>query len=256
MLPLRIPSVFSASIFLLSVSYLGTSQQSAPTIKYTASLGGGAKCLSEVNAARGAAGLKNFAEATNDKKLSAPSDDLENDTEWKKVCEHLIPTQKEPVEATSGTNPFEKGTYAFKSLTTAEPNCKEIVNYWKAAFKNFTGLPPSESQAGDLYKSYNNVSFVALYNTSSNATADCQVVTCTKTTTPGDSSIRDSPSGSQEYGYAMICKTMPAAFADKNSAPFTQDQWDRIISSLTGSASAAIPGFGAFFIVVLSMAVL
>lgn len=53
--------------------------------------GGSAKCLSGVNAAREAAGLENFAEATNDKKLSAPSDDLENDTEWKKVCEHLIP---------------------------------------------------------------------------------------------------------------------------------------------------------------------
>ncbi|CDJ62577.1 SAG family member [Eimeria necatrix] len=245
--------ICSASLFVLSASSLKISQagQQAPT--YTASLGKTAKCLSELNAAREAAGLTNFTEAPDGKKLSDPEEQLQEDGEWMKVCKYLVPTeQKDPVAAASATNPFQDGTYAFKPLTAAEPNCEETVDHWKAAFKNFTGLPPSKTEGANLYKNQDNVSFVALYNPSSDATADCRVVTCTKTTAGGTVLQNDSEQ-SPEYGYALICKTMPSAFADDNTAPFTQDQWDKIASSLTGSASIAIPCFGAFLIVAISM---
>ncbi|CDJ40607.1 SAG family member [Eimeria tenella] len=246
--------LLSASLLVLSASRWGSSQETPPTIKYTASRGGSVKCLSEINAVREAAGLPNFGEASGDGQLSDPgTSELGKDTEWRKLCEYLIPTQTEPVEAASAAKPFEQGTYAFKSLTTAEPNCKETVDYWKSAFKNFSGLPPSKSQAGQLYNSQENVSFVALYNPASDATADCRVITCTKTTTPGESVVSSDPQGSKENGYAIICKTIPTPFTSNDSAPFTQDQWDGIASSLTGSAAIAFPGFGVFLVTLLSM---
>lgn len=136
-------------------------------------------------------------------------------------------TQSEETEGaakSSSANPFEDGTYGFKRLADAEPNCKEAVDYWNAAFKNFTGLPPSKTEGTDLYKKQDNVSFVALYNPSSNATADCRVVTCTQTTTSGSlpaTATSGGESGTTKNGYALICKTMPTAFANDTSAPFT-----------------------------------
>ncbi|CDJ40606.1 SAG family member (sag5) [Eimeria tenella] len=257
MLHRNIRKLLSASLLVLSGSILGSSQGNQPTIKYTASRGENVICLGEVNTAREAAGLPNFGEASGDGQLSDPgTSELQPDTEWRKLCEYLIPTQTEPAKAASAAKPFEQGIYAFKSLTTAEPNCKEAVDYWKSAFKNFSGLPPSKSQAGQLYNSQDNVSFVALYNPSSDATADCRVITCTKTTTTGGSEQQSDPQESKEYGYGMICKTIPTAFTNNDSVPFTQDQWDRIISSLTGSASVAIPGFGVFLLAVFSLTAL
>lgn len=49
------------------------------------------KCLSELNAAREAAGLPNFTEATDGKKLSDPEQQLQEGSEWMKVCKHLVP---------------------------------------------------------------------------------------------------------------------------------------------------------------------
>ncbi|CDJ62353.1 SAG family member [Eimeria necatrix] len=255
MLHWSLPPLLSSLLMVLTASNLGGSQTSAPTIKYTATLDENAVCLSEVNAAREAAGLANFKEAPQENKLTDPQTELEE--EWKKVCTHLIPTEETGgATKSSSTNPFKDGTYAFKPLDDAEPNCKETVDYWKAAFKNFTGLPPSKTEGTDLYKKQDNVSFVALYNPSSNATADCRVVTCTQTTTSGSlpaTATSGGEGGTTKNGYALICKTMPTAFANDTSAPFTQEQWDRIKSSLTGSASIAAPSLAALFIVALGI---
>ncbi|CDJ62584.1 SAG family member [Eimeria necatrix] len=255
-----LPLLLSTLFLVPSASTLGTSSGTGPTIKYTASLGEGVECFSEVNAAREAAGLPNFATASGGNALTAPEGtELQEDSEWKKVCTHLIPTQATEAMAGSSTaNPFQDGTYAFKSLTAAKPDCKETVDYWKAAYKNFTGLPPSKTEGETLYKDQDNVSFVALYNPSSDATADCRVVTCTQTITSAtdDADDAEDPVGSSyaggdntKNGYALICKTMPGAFGTGSSAPFTQEQWDRIVSSLTGSASIAAPSFVALAIV-------
>ncbi|CDJ62586.1 SAG family member [Eimeria necatrix] len=255
-------SLLSTSFLVLSSSTLGTSSGTVPTIKYTASLGESVECLSEVNAAREAAGLPSFAEASDNNKLNDPKTEteLQEGSDWRKVCEHLIPTDAtEAMTGRTSTKPFEKGLYAFKSLDDAEPNCKETVDYWKAAFKNFTGLPPPKTEDEALYKDQDNVSFVALYNPSSSATADCRVVTCTQTTTTTPVDGVGSTyvgGGTTKKGYALICKTMPSAFGDDGSALFTQEQWDRIISSLTGSASTAVPSFVALAIVTFGIATL
>ena len=50
------------------------------------------ECLSEVNAEREAAGLTNFTTASDGTKLTAPdASELQDNSEWKKVCTHLIP---------------------------------------------------------------------------------------------------------------------------------------------------------------------
>ncbi|CDJ40610.1 SAG family member [Eimeria tenella] len=249
-----LPLLLSSLFFVLSTSTLGSSPATGPTIKYTASLGEDVECLSEVNAEREAAGLTNFTTASDGTKLTAPdASELQDNSEWKKVCTHLIPTQETAAMAEpSAASPFQDGTYAFKSLTAAKPNCKETVDSWKAAFKNFTGLPPSKTEDENLYKNQDNVSFVALFNPSSRATADCRVVTCTQTTTSAtDDAVGStySGSGTTKNGYALICKTMPPAFGTGSSAPFTQEQWERIVLSLTGTASIAAPSFVALAIV-------
>ncbi|CDJ62581.1 SAG family member [Eimeria necatrix] len=261
MLHWSLPSLLSTLFLVLSGSTEGSPPAAGPTIKYTASLGGDVECLSEVNAAREAAGLPSFTTASDGNELTAPGGtDLEEGSEWKKVCTHLIPTEAtEAIAGSTTANPFQDGTYAFKSLTAAKPDCKETVDYWKAAYKNFTGLPPSKAEDENLYKNQDNVSFVALYNPSTGATADCRVVTCTQTTTTSTDDETESSyaaGNTAKSGYALICKTMPAAFGTGSSAPFTQEQWDGIVSSLTGSASIAVPSFVALAIVTFGITTL
>nr|ABR53732.1 surface antigen 10 [Eimeria tenella] len=254
MLQRKLPPILRISFLMLSATTLGNSQETEETVTYTASLGNNVECLSDINAAREAAGLDDFGQASGDAELSIPApEEGELSEKWKKLCEYLIP-QAETAAKTSSANPFEKGTYAFKSLTAEQPNCKETVDYWKAAYKNFTGLPPSRKEDGTLYDDQDNVSFVAVYNPSSSATADCRVVTCTQTntttTTPGPTRVQaDGGSETTKKGYALLCKTMPTAFASDTSAPFTQAQWDKIMSSLTGSGSIAAPSLIALAIV-------
>ncbi|CDJ40595.1 SAG family member [Eimeria tenella] len=259
MLP-RIGALLSTSLLVLSAPIAGGSQQSeTTTVTYTASVGDSAQCLDEVNAVREVAGLSNFTQASDPNKLQTPgTEGLQENTEWRKLCEHLIATQKAKAPSSSeAENPFKDGTYAFKSLTDAQPKCKDTVDFWKAAFKNFTGLPPSKKQANGLYDKQDNVSFVALYNPSSSATADCRVVTCTKKTSTKENELAAAEgNATSEYGYALICKTMPDALADENSAPFTQKQWDGIVSSLTGSASVAVPKLVGIFILAVGMVAL
>ncbi|CDJ40614.1 SAG family member (sag9), partial [Eimeria tenella] len=222
MLQWNLSLLLRISFLMLSATTLASSQETEETVTYTASLGNSFECLSEVNAAREAAGLANFKEMGEEDKLSSPQPpDLEDGSQWKKLCEHLIPKTETAAQSKS-TNPFEAGTYAFKSLTAEQPNCKETVAYWKAAYKNFTGLPPSRKEAGTLYNKQDNVSFVAVYT--SYATADCRVVTCTQTNTSTAGPVEvttDGGSATTKKGYALLCKTMPAAFASDTSAPFT-----------------------------------
>ncbi|CDJ40597.1 SAG family member [Eimeria tenella] len=256
----RITALLNTPLLMVCAAALGESQQpSQATVKYTAKLAASVQCLNEINTVQEAARLSHFTQATEKTQLTAPdSNDLVGNSEWRKICEHLMATQEANYQVvTEVENPFKDGTYAFKSLTDAQPSCNETLDYWKAAFKNFTILSLSKSQANGLYDKQDNGSFVALYNPSSTATAECRIVTCTKTTSSTvNQRIESEAEVTTEYGYALICKTMPAALADENSAPFTQQQWDGIISSLTGSASVAVPELVGIFIVALGMVTL
>ncbi|CDJ64351.1 SAG family member [Eimeria necatrix] len=240
-------------LLLLSAASVSTGEPAdQQTINYAVKLGENAQCLDEVNAAREAAGLSKFTGATDaEKKLPTPNSELEDD--WKKLCEYLIPTTEDNGEAKVTGSPFKSGTYAVQVLTSETPQCSETVDSWKKAYKNFSGLPPSKSQDPELYKKQDNISFVALYNPSTEGTADCRVATCTKTVSAGVGVLNGGETSQPtERGQALICMTTPDVFQDASSAPFTQEQWDKIITSLTGSASAAVPRLTAFAIVLLS----
>ncbi|CDJ64348.1 SAG family member [Eimeria necatrix] len=242
-----------SALLLLTVPRIAAVGAGAAT--YTAKLSQDPKCLDEVNAAREAVGFPGFTQATQEGVLPTPEGEL-TDGNWKKMCEYLIPTQAQTYGSEASAEPFKDGTYAFKPLTSDKPDCKSIVDSWKAAFENFTGLPPSQNQAAGLYDNQDNVSFVALYNPQSNATADCRVATCTKSAAPTRAVLDDSSGQAAENGYALICKTMPTAFLNKDTAPFTQDQWNMITSSLTGSTMTAVPHFAFLAIVALGMMLL
>lgn len=88
-----------------------------------------------------------------------------------------------------------------QSSTTAD--CSTAVKTWTAAYKNFNGLPPSKDKAGTLYNNPDNMSFIALFTSSPNASAACKVVTCTEEER-GSSDSRVLRSAS-----ALLCQTLP-----------------------------------------------
>ncbi|XP_026192538.1 uncharacterized protein LOC34624255 [Cyclospora cayetanensis] len=158
-------------------------------------------CLNKLNEARMAAGLENFTAATDSSAASLP--DSSQDF-WKPVCSALLKKStldKKDLEAKSGT-------YAFTPISDSHTKdccrCNEAIRTWKAAFTNFTGLPPSKDDGVDLYKDINNVSLVAMYNAQTPPVADCRIVKCTEKDT---------------NALGVVCLTTPDAF--KDGAPFT-----------------------------------
>ncbi|CDJ32534.1 LOW QUALITY PROTEIN: SAG family member [Eimeria mitis] len=198
MAPLKLLTVVSSSLFFLAKANDKTPAEQAT---YTVELGRfpyEGKCLDEVNAARVAAGLSQLTKAVDPThrlpKKDKP-DEGEPDTEWawQPVCEALIPTKTKSRSSadTEDKAEFQSGTYAY--LPIDDPNsvdCKAVVDKWKEAYSNFDGLPPANKEEEDLYDTQENVSFVALYNPSKEATADCRVVTCTQTPAGASSARR------------------------------------------------------------------
>lgn len=131
-------------------------------------------------------------------------------------------TTEDNGEAKVSGSPFKSGTYAVNVLTSETPQCRETVDSWKKAYKHFSGLPPSKSQDPEIYRKQDNISFVALYNPSTEGTADCRVATCTKTVSGGAGVLNggetSQPTGK---GHALICMTTPDVFQDASSTPFT-----------------------------------
>ncbi|CDJ33882.1 SAG family member [Eimeria mitis] len=154
----------------------------------------------------------------------------------------------------AGTSEFKSGTYAFMALTTGQADCAAAVDHWKAAVSNFASLPPSKTEGEELYDKPENVSFVAMYNPSDSAAADCRVVTCTQTPAPEGKSLKLRSSTEAKNGYALLCMTTPDLMTADSPAPFSEDQWSKIKASLTGSASVAAPSLIAFAIAALGLA--
>ncbi|CDJ32533.1 SAG family member [Eimeria mitis] len=159
---------------------------------------------------------------------------------------------------TSDVTKFQSGTYAY--LPIDDPNsvdCKAVVDKWKEAYSNFDGLPPANKEGDNLYDNQENVSFVALYNPTEKATADCRVVTCTKTT-PATSSFKAARSdgSTTETGSALICMTVPDVLEEGGKAPFSEEQWEQIVTALEGSASAVAPGVVGFALAIVGLTML
>ncbi|CDJ45661.1 SAG family member [Eimeria brunetti] len=232
---LRLLKAVSASFLLLAKS------SATETITYKVELGSGEVCLSEINTARVNAGFKEFKAAQN----SAETSEKGEAEETRKALENFV-----------------SGTYAFKNVEGGKPNCTEVVNVWKAAYTNFNGTPPPKGKNESLYRVPENVSFVAMYNPSADATASCRVVTCTKTVSNGptrSAEVRGQTSRTDgtTTGSALMCLTTPdILFTNAEIAPFTEDQWAQIVTAFEGSASTALPtllGLAAAFVSVVAI---
>ncbi|CDJ33879.1 SAG family member [Eimeria mitis] len=247
MAPLKIISLAAASALLMANATQGNTDsddglEEGQSSTYTVDLGEPNVCLDEINAAREGAGLAHFLVA--EKGLETwPKTDAKSVSQqakpWDPVCDALIKKEEEiTVQQGAEGNEFPSGTYAFMALDTAEADCAAAVSHWKDAASNFTSLPPPKTEGEELYEKQHNVSFIAMYNPSEKATADCRVVTCTQATTPVVFSSRSG--AGEKKGYALLCMTTPDALEDEE-APFTEEQWKKIKASITGSASAVAP---------------
>ncbi|CDJ45677.1 SAG family member [Eimeria brunetti] len=263
MAPLKFLSLACASALLVAQAHtqgvkgLGASGAgSGGGVTYSIKLDGSAVCLTEINGAREAAGLPKFEAATSqDHKL--PETNEHETKPWDKVCKALITEDEASTvpKATRTGEVFKSGTYAFMALTSDQADCTAAVDHWKAAFSNFTSIPPSKTEGEEThYNKQQNISFVALYNPSDGATADCRVVTCSETPSTVERSLRSTPE--EKSGYALLCLTTPDAFEEKDTPPFTEDEWSKIKTSLAGSASAVAPSLLALATVAVGLAAL
>ncbi|CDI86326.1 SAG family member [Eimeria praecox] len=242
------------------LAFVGGSSGAETTYTYSVKLGDEGACLTKINSAREAAGFSNFVQANADatgKRLPAgfESDDGTeyNSSAWKSVCDVLLPKTSDTNPAIAATlTKFDSGTYAFKALKSDVPDCSAVVDEWKGAYKNFDGPPPPNSKDQQLYSNPTNVSLVAIYNPSSGATADCRVVTCSRTTQTTEPQATESASG-----FALICMTTPDVLPEDNSTvPFTDEQWKRIVKAIKGSAVTAVPSLLGLAATALSVALL
>lgn len=130
-----------------------------------------------------------------------------------------------PQGGTIDTHRFPPGTFAVAPQSSTKVDCDETVDHWKAAYKNFDGPPPGRVASSEIYNNLDNLSLVAMYNPSADATADCRVMTCTQTPkATGDPDVSGRQSGDQaeeKQGYALVCRTMPNALPINGSGPFT-----------------------------------
>ncbi|CDJ36141.1 SAG family member [Eimeria mitis] len=258
MAPLKIVSLACASALLIAQANTQGAQgqgeediQATPT--YTVALGNTAVCLAEINGAREDAGLAHFTAAANKEEMWPATDEGDN-THWDPVCEALIAKDAEGAKVKgASTTEFKSGTYAFMALESDTPDCAAAVDHWKDAVSNFTSVPPPKTGEDEPYDKQHNISFVAMFNPSENASADCRVVTCTQTTTQQPSAFNLRNSGDEKKGYALLCMTTPDAFKNAE-APFSEDQWNKIKASLTGSASVVAPNLLVFAIAALGLA--
>ncbi|CDJ28590.1 SAG family member [Eimeria mitis] len=264
MAPLKLLTVVSSSLFFLARA----NGDPAPNqTTYNVALGEEGKCLAEVNAARVAAGFSELTKATQAASRLPQGGKFPQSEQpkwaWKPVCEALIPTTEKSRSTSNSEDAadFQSGTYAYLPIDNADSvDCKAVVDKWKEAYTNFDGLPPANKEEKNLYDNQENVSFVALYNPSTEATADCRVVTCTKTTPAAGAAAAggtDSTGQNTETkASALICMTAPDVLADKEKAPFTEEQWEQIVTALEGSASAVAPGVVGFALAIVGLSML
>ncbi|CDJ51390.1 SAG family member [Eimeria brunetti] len=267
MAALKFLSLAAAAIFLLDTK--GANASSPGT---TANKAVNVDCSAAMNAARNRVG---FTELTVGKEAGEilPIDSTINQkgsgTNYvDQVCAALkAEAGGTPGAASSTLN----GTYAHAVQEGVNADCEAAVDYWKAALNNFTGLPPTYTTDIDLYKNSQNVSFISLFNPKENPKVDCAYFTCpakqAEDTPPeeeeeeeGDGTLpekvpeeivpnrmrrnlenREVTTTDKEVK-ALVCITIPNALT-KDTAPYTQSQWDQITTRLNGSAAPEVPTF-------------
>ncbi|CDJ57955.1 SAG family member [Eimeria maxima] len=253
--PSKIVLVVGALLALGSgtLSTMAQNGQNGQGPTYRVTLGEEGECLQEIDTARQAAGLAKFIQPTADEATKRlPLETVSN--AWDPLCKDLLNPTGTKALSREDIQDFQDGTYAFEILTSGTVDCKATVDLWKGAFKNFSGLPPANTDAATVYQDKLNVSFVALYNPSTGATADCRLVTCTEIPALQKSATGDGESNRQAF--IFVCMTFPDVLERDQKAPFTQEEWDRISAAITGSAAVAFPSFIVIAMTVLSIAML
>ncbi|CDI79672.1 SAG family member [Eimeria acervulina] len=226
---------------------------SAAEPTYNVSLGSEGECLDEIDSAREAAGLAKFVQPTQEEATKRlPLETTSN--AWDPLCKDLLNATGSKIATKEVIQDFEDGVYAFEVLASANVDCSATVDQWKSAYKNFTGLPPANDSNATVYQNKLNVSFVALYNPSPGATADCRLVTCTEV--PAAQEHDGAPSDSNRQAFIFVCMTTPDVLANNQKAPFTQEQWNKISAAITGAAAVAFPSIIVVAMTVLSIAIL
>ncbi|KAL8274124.1 hypothetical protein Esti_001966 [Eimeria stiedai] len=222
--------------------------QTASSDTVTATLKDASECLVDMNAAREASGLKALAKSRN---ARLPTTDAEH-VLWKLVCDALLEKERDSYNLDG----LPKGDYAMFELGEGtSPQCSAAVKDWQSAFTMFQRKnPPIREDV--IAKGRAGLAFVALYNPYEGAEGECQVVACTDTATgrqvqaqaggPPEGRERREGGGSHKTVSALLCLTFPHSFA--KTTVFTQEQWDKIVKSLSSSASqsTAVPSFLTF----------
>ncbi|CDJ31544.1 SAG family member [Eimeria mitis] len=247
---LRLLTVVGASLLLFDKIDVSGSEPPQPpdttptaTTTYDVKLGEDGACLSEINAARKKTGFNDFVVPQADaKEKRLPEQGVKDSGEydawvWRPVCDVLIP--KEAAGKSSDVEAgkkFMSGTYAFQIVDAANLSCNDVVEKWKNAYSNFNGR--------------DNISFVAMYNPSEDATADCRVVTCTRTVTTAPSGLpseaeQQEEEGEEEEGAkteetkagsALICMTTPPSEAQQQEEEEEEEEGAKTEETKAGSA--------------------
>ncbi|KAL8451283.1 hypothetical protein Emed_002084 [Eimeria media] len=235
----RLLLVAAASAILLD-SLAAASQSTDPELTLTS----GNECLTDMNAARDAAGLKALTQKTMEDIF--PEQYGENNI-WKVVCDNVL---KETAFAPADFK-TAKGTYAFYNFSSETGDkCKAAVKNWQSAFKQFEESPPVSEDVDYVGMGGEALSFLALYNPQNDAQAECKVAVCKEAQKTRESGAE----GSTKQGSALLCVTSPNAFSKR--PVFTQDQWDKIAKAFSSSASAAAPSTLALAAVLTNVALM
>lgn len=223
------------------------------------------KCLETINAARKLVELPALEKPEKkDQKFGKQSSDAAADKQkdfLKQACAVLNP---KAAERTSGT--VEKisytGNFAYAAQADATDKCDDAVETWKKAVTKFESLPPKYTEAEKLYQDNDNLSFVAMFNTNTDATMECGIITCPAEKAAEEEGEDNGPKEEEEEDssqsrkkslrskdgetetkadvYGLVCYTAPKTLS-KEKEPFTEEQWKKITSALSSSAATAAP---------------
>ncbi|CDJ51396.1 SAG family member [Eimeria brunetti] len=242
---LKYLSLATAAIFVLDTS--GARAMDAVTATSSAVR---VDCSKAMNAARELVGFTGFT--AEDKLPIKPSGtNADNDGAYlDSLCEALKANIVEPAMASESG-----GTYAYALQDGASADCEAAVEHWKGALSNFNGLPPAYSESVDLYSDPQNISFTSLFNPKDNPKVDCAYVTCAAKQAQPDQEEgqEDEEGGGSNLGSrnaattdkevkAVLCVTNPNVLT-KGNPPYTQTQWDQIVTGLNKNAATGVPTF-------------
>lgn len=215
----------SFSVAAFSLLFLSHLQESAGSSAASNSknLGLRMNCFKQINRARRDVGFPDLKDGQKDRDRGLPLDD-----------DDFVGTQCMLVAAMLGkalvhepTRPVYRRytTYAF--TTQKGPDCQGAVDYWKAGFYNFKTIPPVYKKSVSVYRSFQNTSFISLFNPQEDATMDCAFLVCPLKDLPPGKGAGASSSDVDKVGYGLTCLSAPDAYTE-GKQPFTEKQWEQI----------------------------